>query len=538
MANAPTASLEGVEQTNSFWFLGLLLLCLGVIGYLFWGAFVELEHTWSTVEEYSHCYMIPLVALFMLWQKLPAVLSIAWRPSWLAAVILVLAMLGWALGEVTAFRQIVAYSFIASLVALALATYGWNGLRLTWASFAYLIFMIPLPLFLYQRLSAALQLISTELGVAVVELFGISVYVSGNVIDLGGYQLQVAEACSGLRYLFPLMSFGFLIGYLYTGPNWHRWIIFLSTIPITILMNSFRIGVIGITVEYWGMEAAEGFLHDFEGWFVFMVCLAVLALEIWLLNVFRKDRKPILDLIDLSYPTWSEVRAPFKEKALSSRQLVVLFVILLAALPASSMVSGRQEVIPARSTFSVFPLLRGEWMGRERNLADETLDVLKLTDYISADYRQGSDGPPVNFYVAYYDSQHRGSSIHSPRSCIPGGGWLISDLQQVDLGESTGFPGLTVNRMLITKDEHRQLVYYWFAQRGRILTSEYVAKWYLFEDALTMQRSDGALVRLVTPVLPDTDLEEADQRLREFLKAFYPILPDYLPGGVGQHPVQ
>ena len=338
------------------------------------------------------------------------------------------------------------------------------------------------------------------------------------------------KACSGLRYLFPLMSFGFLISYLYSGPNWHKWLIFLSTIPITILMNSFRIGVIGVTVEYWGIEAAEGFLHDFEGWFVFMACLGVLAIEIWILNAFRKDRKAILDLVDLSYPTWSEINSNGRLESARVTPLIILSVILLLTLPVSAMISDREELVPQRDSFAVFPLLRGNWIGRESSLDDDTLGILRLTDYISADFRQGSNGLPVNFYIAYYQSQRRGSSIHSPRSCIPGGGWLISDLQQVSLDDTPGLSGLRVNRMVITRDMHRQLVYYWFAQRGRVLTSEYVAKWYLFEDALTMKRSDGALVRLVTSVPPDTDIAEADARLREFLTEFYPILPDFLPG--------
>ena len=530
MGDAQVASVVGAESRKPFLFLGLLFFCLAAILYLFWGSFKELELIWERQEEYSHGYMIPLVALFLFWQKLPSILAIQWTPSRLAPLIFMLAMFGWALGEITAYRQIVAYSFIASLIAVALAVYGWKGFRLSWGAFAYLIFMIPLPLFLYQRLSSALQLISTQIGVAVVELFDISVYVSGNIIDLGGYQLQVVEACSGLRYLFPLMSFGFLISYLYSGPNWHKWLIFLSTIPITILMNSFRIGVIGVTVEYWGIEAAEGFLHDFEGWFVFMACLGVLAIEIWILNAFRKDRKAILDLVDLSYPTWSEINSNGRLESARVTPLIILSVILLLTLPVSAMISDREELVPQRDSFAVFPLLRGNWIGRESSLDDDTLGILRLTDYISADFRQGSNGLPVNFYIAYYQSQRRGSSIHSPRSCIPGGGWLISDLQQVSLDDTPGLSGLRVNRMVIARDMHRQLVYYWFAQRGKVLTSEYVAKWYLFEDALTMQRSDGALVRLVTSVPPDTDIAEADARLREFLTEFYPILPDFLPG--------
>ena len=112
--------------------------------------------------------------------------------------------------------------------------------------------MIPLPSFLYFNLSQELQLISSMIGVAVIRLFDISVYLEGNVIDLGVYQLQVVEACSGLRYLFPLMSFGFLISYIYRGPVWQKIVIFLSTIPITVVMNSFRIGVIGcVSRVFW-----------------------------------------------------------------------------------------------------------------------------------------------------------------------------------------------------------------------------------------------------------------------------------------------
>jgi exosortase len=99
--------------------------------------------------------------------------------------------------------------------------------------------MIPLPTFLYQGLSAQMQLISSQIGVAIIRLFNISVFLEGNVIDLGNYKLQVAEACNGLRYLFPLMALGFIAAYLFKGALWKRAVIFLSTIPITILMNSF-----------------------------------------------------------------------------------------------------------------------------------------------------------------------------------------------------------------------------------------------------------------------------------------------------------
>ena len=182
---------------------------LALLSYLFADGLAELELRWSRQEEYSHGYMIPLVAAFLFWQKLPALIRLDWQPAWACVVLMMLAVLGWLLGELSSLYIIVHYGIITALVALVLGIVGWSGLKATWAALAYLVFMIPLPVFIYQGLSAKLQLLSTELGVWFIRLFDISVFVAGNVIDLGVYQLQVVEACSGLTYLFPLMSFGF-----------------------------------------------------------------------------------------------------------------------------------------------------------------------------------------------------------------------------------------------------------------------------------------------------------------------------------------
>jgi EpsI family protein len=138
---------------------------------------------------------------------------------------------------------------------------------------------------------------------------------------------------------------------------------------------------------------------------------------------------------------------------------------------------------------------------------------------------------PVNFYSAFYASQRKGESIHSPSTCIPGGGWQIVSHEVVPVdGVSLYGQPMRLNRLLIQKGEDRQLVYYWFQQRGRDLTNEYAVKWYLFWDALTMNRTDGALVRLTTFAPKGEDIAEADGRLRDFLKAVLPELGQYIPG--------
>lgn len=485
---------------------------------------------WWERDEYSHGYMIPLVAMFLLWQRLPRLEGTGAGPSWSGPLLMLLALLSLALGELSALYTIVQYAFLLAVYALIVTIIGWRGLKTLWAPLLYLVFMIPLPNFLYNNLSQQLQLLSSSIGVEVIRLLDISVFLQGNVIDLGTYQLQVVEACSGLNYLFPLMSFGFLIACIYQGPNWHKWLIFLSTIPITVLMNSFRIAVIGATVKYWGIEMAEGFLHDFEGWAVFMACLAVLAIEIGLLNLFSRSGRSWLDMLDLSLPSKTLVSAALPAKLFNSlAPLATSLFLTLLALPIQANLVDRDEFVPARESFAVFPLIFRDWYGRENTIDAEIVDALHLSDYITADYRRGIDDSPINLYVAYYQSQRKGSSIHSPRSCIPGGGWVIADHRLTSVSGIPGKQDLKVNMLVIENAGARLLVYYWFDQRGRVLTNEYLAKWFLFYDSLTLQRTDGALVRLTTEIPNGQDISQAEERLRDFTRDFYPLLQRHVP---------
>lgn len=522
-ALAPTAG-------RNFWLWGLLLAALALLIFIYWDSLVLMVEWWHS-EEYSHGYMIPFVALFLLWQRINLLPAATREGSWLGCTLLTIGLLCFFLGELSALYTLIQYGFLLSFIGVAWAFFGSPSLRLLWAAFFYLIFMIPLPSFLFFNLSSQLQLLSSVIGVAVIRLFDISVHLEGNVIDLGSMQLQVAEACSGLRYLFPLMSFGFLIGYLYRGSLWQRVIIFLSTIPITILMNSFRIGVIGVTVDQWGIQMAQGFLHDFEGWVVFMGCVGLLFLEIALFQLFSSQRRGVLDLVNLDVPKLSVKLKDFDLSARKQRPFLVALTLLLIVTPYFATLSERVEVAPPRQAFTHFPLTLNSWTGHEGALEKDIIGTLKFTDYIIADYQTSNDSIPVNFYTAWYESQKKGASIHSPRSCIPGGGWRIESLDQrnvTDVSRANGEP-LRVNRALIRKGDTANVVYYWFEGRGRDITNEYMAKWYIFWDSLTLSRSDGALMRVVTTVPNGASIDEADQRLQKFLKDFYPLIPAYVP---------
>jgi len=157
------------------------------------------------------------------------------------------------------------------------------------------------------------------------------------------------------------------------------------------------------------------------------------------------------------------------------------------------------------------------------------LDQLQLDDYVLADYANyGSQS--VNLYISYYNSQRKGEAVHSPRACLPGGGWQLRDFDQRTLTTVMvdGRP-LRVNRTLIELGNQRQLVYYWFQQRGRVITNEFVVKWYLFWDALTRQRTDGAMVRLITALPPTSKEADADERLTDMAGLIAPTLTRYVP---------
>ena len=171
----------------------------------------------------------------------------------------------------------------------------------------------------------------------------------------------------------------------------------------------------------------------------------------------------------------------------------------------------------------------GDWSGHTQSLERMYVDALKLDDYLMADFSDGA-GSPINLYIAYYDSQRKGEAVHSPRSCLPGGGWELREFGQRTLKDVyvDGRP-LRVNRTIIELGNERQLVYYWFQQRGRVITNEFAVKWYLFWDALTRHRTDGALVRLVIAIPPASSEAVADKRVTELAGRIVPALTRYVP---------
>ena len=216
----------------------------------------------------------------------------------------------------------------------------------------------------------------------------------------------------------------------------------------------------------------------------------------------------------------------------ASGALILAAIALPLAGAALHLSPQAQSVLPARDPLVLFPDQVGAWRGGNPQLLDRDVEqVLKADDYLLADYVRTAGEPGVNLFVAYYGALNQGDrALHSPEECLPGGGWEVSRWSTVDTGVATpSGQTLSVNRAEMQKGLDRELVYYWLVERGKPMTNWYAAKVSTFVNSLTLGRSDGALVRVITPIRPGEGVGPADDRLRGFLTEALGKLPRFLP---------
>lgn len=477
--------------------------------------------SWWGREDYTYCWFVPLIVAYLLWEKRCELARVPALPSWGGLAALLPGMAIYWLGELGGEYFTLYLSSWLVLVGVLWLQLGWRKLKVIAFPVAFLLTMFPLPNVVFNNMTLQLKLLSSQIGVALIRLAGLTAFREGNIIDLGFTQLQVVDACSGLRYLIPLLVLGVLVAHYHQGRRWERALLVLSTIPLTIVTNSLRIASVGVLYPLLGARVAEGFFHDFSGWLIFMVSLALLLGEIWLLRKIAGSREPAVG------ERGGDAGLPVTGHRLRPTWLLTgVAVLLLGATLAVTRTVDFREKVPIVKPLLQFPLQVGEWQGGRSALDAQVFASLHLSDYLLADYRSPT-GETVSLYVAYNESQRKGESSHSPASCLPGSGWVFEESGLVTIRGAAG--PMQVRRAFMQKSGERMLVYYWFPQRGRILTSMVQLKLYAFYDALTRRRTDGALVRLITPVRGTETQEAAAQRLGGFASQVVPDLRRFIP---------
>ncbi|MGA8442373.1 MAG: exosortase C-terminal domain/associated protein EpsI [Candidatus Sulfotelmatobacter sp.] len=200
-----------------------------------------------------------------------------------------------------------------------------------------------------------------------------------------------------------------------------------------------------------------------------------------------------------------------------------------ASIPAGGADRASKEITPTYEPPICLPSQIDDWTGTDRVLDQQTLDVLGHAEYVVRDYKNaGQTQPPINLYLPYFPSQRTGDSIHSPEHCLPGAGWIPISREMIQITGSDGssFPA---KRYVVSKGGQRQLVLYWFQAHGRAVASEYWAKYYLMYDSIRMNRSDGAPVRLMTPMFDGETPDAAQTRMMKLGSQFLPLLDRCIP---------
>lgn len=484
---------------------------------------VELVRTWLDSDEYGHGILLSLIAGYLVWQRKSWIAGTVPTGSWLGALLMAFAQLLHVAATLADMNTAKYYSLLLSLVAVPLAVGGIRFLRPFLFPFAVFFMAIPLPYLVNKLLTTEMQLISSDIGVWFIRAMGMPVFQDGNVIDMGSFVMLVEEACSGLRYLYPLLSISFMLAYFYIGRWWIKGLILVSAVPVTIFMNSLRIAITGWLIKHYGSEAAEGFLHDFEGWIIFVVALAIILAFIWLISLLVYKRKVFLTNFNFDSP---EANQQSEASFHSSAPFYLMVAGLLAGgISSYALVVNGQYIIPDRQSFATFPMTVGERELYPDVLSESVLDVLKLDDYFIGDY-VANDVQPINLYMAYYGAQTDGSAIHSPKDCLPGGGWEIVSLSVVSL-EKAGLPG-KANRAVIRKGEDALLVYFWVNQQGKNFASELAARASLLIRSVTENRTDGTLLRIISP-LGEQSEARAEEEIQRFIADISTDLNRFLP---------
>lgn len=536
MTYADMVTRKSFRRNDVVLWVVTIVLATASLALLSRGSLLGLIAWWQNGEG-SHGWIVPIITAVVLWQRRYRLFFVHSAPTWwgFAAIFFGLALL--VVDGVGQLQRVGLPALVLVAWGSILAALGWNAFRIAVVPLAFLFFAIPPPGPLYVWLSLQLQFISSEIGAAMLHFMGISVFLDGNIIDLGVYRMQVAEACSGLRYLFPLTCFAFLCAWMYRAPLWAKGLILLSVVPITVLTNSARIAMTGVFIEHGSIELAEGFTHLFEGWVIFLIALTNLLALMWLIARMRGYHGGIANLLDFDRLSGTHIPSVSRaddrvEPALwwgLPRPWLAGVALMLLVVPVHLVLSERAQIIIPRPGLVTLPTQFGEWRGRTSTIDAQTQEVLQSSDYFLGDFTKAANPAPVNLWVAYYDQQVRNAALHTPKQCLPGGGWEFASHNTVTapVTNAADVP-FRINRALITNGQQQMLVYYWLEARGHQFASPQLFKFSNVKASLLDRRSDGALVRLVTPVGAGESPAEAEARLIDFMSIAYPALEPHV----------
>ena len=269
-----------------------ILILTGVFAALYSHAIATLIYDWSNDANFSHGFLIPFVAGYMVWYKKEILKTIEIKSSSIGIGVIVLGMLCYLAGTIGSELFVMRSSMIITISGMVIYLFGVEMFKAVLIPIFYLIIMIPIPAIIWNKIAFPLQLFAANLSADMVHLLGIPVLREGNILHLANTSLEVVDACSGLRSLTSLLALSGAFAFIAPLGHFKKWILFVSAVPIAVVVNIVRLTITAVMATYMGAEAAQGFLHDMSGILVFAVALSLVYLVFVIELKFEKEKRP------------------------------------------------------------------------------------------------------------------------------------------------------------------------------------------------------------------------------------------------------
>jgi len=502
-----------------------VILLLGLFILAYWVPLKGIVHVWLNNEDYSYGMIIPFAAAYFLWEKRNSLAGVPIRSSWKTLPLLVGLVLISIYGILGSSGNISRPAIPFLIILFVVFCFGVDLARHLTLPLGFLIFMVPLPNVLDRTLGVFLKSVSSKLGGGFIQLLGIPVHVSGNVIDLGVSQLQVVDACSGIRFLFPLVALGIVYSHFFVRDKWKKWACVLVTFPIAVLTNGLRIGITGILTNVYGVKVAEGFFHALSGWAIFMVSLVFLFLFDKALGFIPSGADdPIkrrgMDTIEQNFGD-TELANIDKAYFVSVALLFVVATLSLSTkvLPAVKVQGGIES----------FPSVFSGWQGRPQIVDPEIVLASGAEEAFNGVFRN-DNGEEVALYLGYRGSAflENENFFHSPTVCLPSQGLEVSKETTRQIDGVPHFGKMTVTKMVVNSAGSSQLVYFWFQTKDKVTHDKDINRFHLALHAIGRNNTHDIFARQMTPIRSNENVEDAEKRMDRFAREMMQTLLAFL----------
>ena len=262
-----------IKDSRILWKIGICIISLLI---LYYSIFQKLIYDWIHLPDFSHGFLIPIISLYLIWQRRDEIQTLSISPNNFGIVVILSGLFLLIIGNLASEYFTQRFSFLVVIAGIIFFLLGGLYLKLLWFPIAFLIFMIPIPSILLDKITFPMQLFASRVATFSLRLLDIPVLREGNVIHLSHTSLAVAEACSGIRSLISLLALGVVFAYFSQKVFWKRAVLVIACFPIAIIVNALRVSATGILAQYYGIKVAEGFFHGFSGFILFIAAFALM----------------------------------------------------------------------------------------------------------------------------------------------------------------------------------------------------------------------------------------------------------------------